>query len=105
MERVCFTFDIYDGKVAEYEKRHAEIWPELVEALKTCGFTNYTIFRRGLTAVGYLEAVPNKAIAFGKLATYDVNTKWAQWFADIIVNLADSQGNLIELAEIWHLED
>ena len=21
MERVCFTFDIYDGKVAEYEKR------------------------------------------------------------------------------------
>ena len=43
MERVCFTFDIYDGKVAEYEKRHAEIWPELVEALKECGFTNYTI--------------------------------------------------------------
>jgi len=105
MERVCFTFDIYDGKVAEYEKRHTEIWPELVEALHECGFTNYTIFRRGLTAVGYLEAVPNKAAAFEKLSKYEVNGKWAKWFEDIIVNLADSQGNLIELKEIWHLAE
>jgi len=105
MERVCFTFDIYDGKVAEYEKRHDEIWAELVEALKECGFTNYTIFRRGLTAVGYLEAVPNKATAFEKLSKYEVNGKWAKWFEDIIVNLADSQGNLIELKEIWHLAE
>jgi len=105
MERVCFTFDIYDGKVAEYEKRHAEIWPELVDALKACGFTNYSIFRRGLTTIGYLEAVPDKATAFAKLANYEVNAKWAKWFEDIIVNLADSQGNLMELKEIWHLAE
>ncbi len=105
MERVCFTFEIYEGKVAEYEKRHNEIWPELVEALKECGFTNYTIFRRGLTAVGYLEAVPNKATAFEKLGKYEVNAKWSKWFEDIIVNLADNQGNLIEMKEIWHLQE
>ena len=103
MERVCFTFEIYDGKVAEYEKRHAEIWPELVEALNECGFTNYTIFRRGLNTVAYLEAVPSKAVAFEKLSHYDVNAKWAKWFEDVIVNLADSQGNLMEFKEIWHL--
>jgi L-rhamnose mutarotase len=55
--------------------------------------------------VGYLEAVPNKATAFEKLGKYEVNGKWAKWFEDIIVNLADSQGNLIEMKEIWHLAE
>jgi L-rhamnose mutarotase len=105
MERVCFTFDIYDGMVAEYEKRHDEIWPELVDALKECGFTNYTIFRRGLTAVGYLEAVPSKAVAFEKLSHYEVNGKWAKWFEEVIVNLTDGKGNLLELKEIWRLKE
>ena len=105
MERVCFTFEIYDGKVEEYEKRHAEIWPELVQALNESGLANYSIFRRGLTSVGYLEAVPDKATAFNKLGSYEVNNKWSGWFEDIIVNLTDSKGNLIELREIWHLEE
>jgi L-rhamnose mutarotase len=105
VERVCFTFEIYESKVAEYEKRHAEIWPDLVQALNECGFTNYTIFRRGVTAVGYLEAVPSKAVAFEKLSHYEVNGKWAKWFEEIIVNLADNQGNLIELKEVWHLAE
>ena len=105
MERVCFTFEIYEGKVAEYEKRHDEIWPELVEAINTSGFKNYSIFRRGLTAIGYMECVPDKKTAFAKLSSYDVNAKWGKWFEDIIVNLTDSQGNLIELKEIWHLAE
>lgn len=105
MERVCFTFEIYEGKVEEYEKRHVEIWPELVEALKESGLTNYSIFRRGLISVGYLEAVPDKVTAFKKLGSYEVNDKWSKWFEDIIVNLTDSKGNLIELKEIWHLQE
>lgn len=105
MDRVCFTFEIYDGKVAEYVKRHDEIWPELVAAIKESGFQNYTIFRRGLSAVGYMECIPDKATAFAKLGSYEVNAKWSKWFEDIIVNLTDSQGNLLEFSEIWHLEE
>jgi L-rhamnose mutarotase len=105
MERVCFTFDIYEGMIAEYEKRHDEIWPELVIAINASGFKNYSIFRRGLTAVGYMECVPDKATAFAKLGTFEVNAKWSKWFEDIIVNLVDNKGNLIELTEIWHLQE
>ena len=104
MERICFTFDIYAGKEAEYKKRHDEIWPELVTALQECGFRNYSIFRRVLTVVGYLEAHPDSATVFAKLSAYEVNAKWAEWFKDVIVNLADSQGNLMKLDEVWHLE-
>ena len=44
MERVCFTFDIYEDKVAEYEKRHNEIWFELVDAINASGSKNTLSF-------------------------------------------------------------
>lgn len=105
MERCCFTFEIYEGMEAEYKKRHDEIWPEMVEALHECGFTNYTIFRRGLNLVGYLECVPDAKTAFAKMGATDVNKRWAEWFKDVIVNLSDSKGNLLEYKEVWHLAD
>jgi L-rhamnose mutarotase len=104
MERVCFTFEIYEGKESEYEKRHAEIWPELVTALKECGFNNYSIFRRGLNVVGYVEVVPDSKTAFAKLGTYEVNAKWSEWFRDVILNLGDNHGTLMRMTEVWHLD-
>jgi L-rhamnose mutarotase len=104
MERVCFTFEIYEGKEPEYEKRHAEIWPELVTALKECVFNNYSIFRRGLNVVGYVELEPNSKTAFAKLRDYDVNDRWSEWFQDVILNLSDNHGNLMRMNEVWHLD-
>lgn len=52
MERVCITFEIYPGTEAEYKKRRDEIWPELVEAIKAAGQSNYSLFRRGKTIIG-----------------------------------------------------
>lgn len=104
MERVCFAFEIYEGMEAEYKKRHDAIWPELVVALKESGFTNYSIFRRGLNMVGYFEAVPDSRSALAKIGTYEVNTRWAEWFKDVIVNLGDSHGDLMQMNEVWHLD-
>jgi hypothetical protein len=44
-------------------------------------------------------------VAFEKLSHYEVNGKWAKWFEDVIVNLTDGKGNLLELKEIWRLEE
>ena len=59
MERLCFTFEIRPGTEAEYKKRHDEIWPELVEAIKDAGLSNYSLFRRGTTIYGYAEVEPD----------------------------------------------
>ena len=32
------------GKAEEYERRHAMLWPELIEAIHRDGGKNYTIF-------------------------------------------------------------
>ena len=39
-----FKMKLYDGMAEEYEKRHNEIWPELVESIKGFGASNYSIF-------------------------------------------------------------
>jgi L-rhamnose mutarotase len=104
MERTCFTFEIYPGMEAEYKKRHDEIWPELVEAIRESGFRNYSLFRREQQIVAYVECHPDVASAFGKLAGYESTGRWGEWFQDVIVSLTDENGQLMTLEEVWHLD-
>lgn len=104
MERVCFTFEVYEGQEDEYKRRHDEIWPELVEVIQQAGLKNYSLFRRGTQVVGYVECHPDMATAFGKVGQSEHNARWAEWFTDTIVNLTDGRGNLMVMEEVWHLD-
>src|SRR5258708_39469144 len=87
MERTCFTFEIYPGMEAEYKKRHDEIWPELVEAIRELGFRNYSLFRREQQIVAYVECHPDDASAFWKLDGYESTGRWGEWVQGGIVSL------------------
>jgi L-rhamnose mutarotase len=104
MERFCFTFRLRPGMEAEYQRRHDEIWPELVEAIRDAGVRNYTLFRRGLEVYAYCECHPDAATAFGKVGATDVNRRWAEWFEDTIEALTDERGELFTADEVWHLD-
>jgi len=104
VQRICFTFELYEGAEAEYKKRHDEIWPELVTAIQEGGLKNYSLFRRGTQVIAYVECHPDAATAFGKVGAHDANARWSAWFEDLIINLTDPKGNLIELTEVWHLD-
>ena len=47
MERFAWKAIIKDGKLAEYKKRHDNIWPEMKQVLKEAGIKNYTIWNVG----------------------------------------------------------
>lgn len=44
MEHMAWKGRIKPGCKAEYQRRHAEIWPEMVKVLKEAGICNYSIF-------------------------------------------------------------
>ena len=44
MEHMAWKGRIKPGCKAEYQRRHAEIWPEMVKVLKDAGICNYSIF-------------------------------------------------------------
>ena len=104
MERMCFKFEIYPGQEDEYKRRHDEIWPELVQDIQAAGLRNYSLFRSGQEIVAYVECHPDVATCFEKLSTSDANARWSEWFQDVIVALADDDGQLFRLGEVWHLD-
>ena len=55
MPGYAWVLEVRPGYEEEYKKRHDEIWPEMLEALKEAGISNYNIFRHGLTLFGYFE--------------------------------------------------
>jgi L-rhamnose mutarotase len=40
----AFVLKIREGRIDEYRRRHAEIWPEMVAALRASGIVHYDIF-------------------------------------------------------------
>jgi len=44
MQRVCFLLQIRPERLDEYKERHRAVWPEMLEALRECGWRNYSLF-------------------------------------------------------------
>ena len=55
MERIGFVMRLLPGAEAEYRRRHAAVWPEMLAELQAAGARNYSIFLRGEDLFGYLE--------------------------------------------------
>ena len=55
MERIGFVMRLLPGQEAEYRRRHAAVWPEMLAELKAAGAANYSIFLHGDDLFGYLE--------------------------------------------------
>lgn len=104
MERVVFTMRIRRGQEAEYRRRHAAVWPEMLDALKAAGCRDYSIFIRGSDLFAYLE-VDDFATFRTSMAASSVNTRWQADMAEIIDPLTDpATGFHQRLEEIFHLD-
>ena len=106
MERVCFLARVRSDKLEEYRTRHREVWPEMTDALRSAGWTNYTLFLTddGLL-VGYLETQDYQA-ALSRMAETDVNSRWQAEMAPYFTELdgrPPDQG-FRRIAEIFHLD-
>jgi L-rhamnose mutarotase len=55
-QRSAFVLRVRPDKVEDYVLAHADVWPEMLDALRGAGIRNYTIFRDGNQMFGYFEA-------------------------------------------------
>ncbi|HEY2552701.1 MAG TPA: L-rhamnose mutarotase [Streptosporangiaceae bacterium] len=106
MERVCFLGRVRPDRLAQYRERHAEVWPEMLDALRQAGWSNYSLF---LTAdgllIGYLETDDYEA-ALARMAGTPVNGEWqgemTGFFTDLD-GLPPDQG-FRRVGEVFHLD-
>jgi L-rhamnose mutarotase len=104
MERVGFTMRVLPGQEAEYRRRHAAVWPDMLDALKAAGCRDYSIFIRGSDLFAYLE-VDDFAAFRASLAASPVNARWQAEMASLIDPLTDpATGFHQRLDEVFHLD-
>jgi L-rhamnose mutarotase len=102
-ERIAFRMNLNPGQAAEYEKRHDEIFPELSQALKDAGVSDYSI---------WLDPVSNHL--FGILTRTDGHTmdrlpdtaimkRWWKHMADLMETDADNVPTQVPLKQVFLL--
>ena len=90
------------GTEAEYDKRHAEIWPELVDEIRESGLRNFSGFRRGTDVWYFTEGDPDPVTAFAVHGPKPANQRWNRYFRDVIAQITDDAGELLWYDEVFH---
>ena len=107
MTRYCFTLHVRPDLLAEYQERHAAVWPDMLRALRDAGWRHYSIFARpdGLL-IGYVEA-DDLATAQQAMAATEVNARWqadmSRYFTGLDGRPPDEGFGLLQ--EIFNLDD
>ena len=87
----AWVLEVRPGYEEEYDKRHDEIWPEMVQMLKESGVSNYSIFRHGLTLFGYFETNDLEQ-TIARINQSEINRKWGEYMAPIMKIEIDPEG-------------
>lgn len=106
MNRVGFYLKVKADKLEEYKRRHRDVWPEMLDALRDTGWRNYSLFLRedGLL-FGYVELEDLDA-AVAAMSRREVNARWQAQMAEFFEQLGDRRPDegFIRLEEVFHLD-
>ena len=103
MTRHAFKMKLKPGVLAEYKKRHDEIWPELAKELSDAGVSDYSIFldEETLTLFAVQKLAENNTAA--ALPQTAVVKKWWAFMAPLMDVNPDHSPVSTDLPEVFHL--
>lgn len=107
MNRYCFQLQLAPEHLSEYRARHAAVWPEMLRALESSGWTNYSLFLRddGML-IGYFESPGTLEQAQAAMAETSVNARWQAEMAPFFAGLDGTpDSSFVVLTEVFNLED
>jgi L-rhamnose mutarotase len=82
-QRTGFVLHVRPDRIDDYIEAHENVWPEMLDALRSAGIRNYTIFRSGIDVFGYFEADDLDAAA-RYLESQEVNSRWQNAMAELL---------------------
>lgn len=104
MERRAFKMSLKSGAEVEYERRHKEIWPELVALLKKNGVSDYSIFFDKATSTLFAIQQMNGCGSSQDLGNNEIVQKWWAYMADLMETYEDLSPVSIPLKEVFHID-
>ena len=95
---------LYKGFEDEYQRRHSQIWPEMVDMLHEYGARNYSIFldKKTNTLFGYIEIADEEK--WNRSAETKICRKWWNYMKDIMETNPDNSPVSVDLKEVFHMD-
>lgn len=92
------------GNVAEYKKRHENIWPVLKSLLKKYKISDYTIFLDEKTDT--LFAVQKTSVQYSSqdIGENEIVKEWWAYMSDIMETNPDNSPVAIPLEKVFHMK-
>ncbi|MDI1304423.1 MAG: L-rhamnose mutarotase [bacterium] len=103
MENVAFKMQLHHGQVQEYQRRHDEIWPELVALLKNTGVIDYSIFLDPSTNALFAVLKMESPALLDELSKHPIVQKWWKYMSDIMETNPDYSPLSTPLKEVFYL--
>jgi L-rhamnose mutarotase len=103
MEKIAFRMSLKPGCVAEYRRRHDEIWPELVATLKAAGVRDYSIHHDPETDTLFATLWRKDDHGMDALPEQDVMRRWWAAMAPLMETNPDGSPVSLPLPTLFHL--
>jgi len=102
-ERIAFRMTLQPGQAAEYEKRHDEIFPELVTAIQAAGVSDYSIWLdpQSNHLFGILTRADDNTL--DALPDTDIMKRWWAFMCDIMDSHPDNSPVQVPLKQVFFL--
>jgi len=103
MIRHAFKMKLRPGSIAEYKKRHDEIWPELASELRSAGVSDYSIFLDEETLTLFAVQKLAEGNAAAQLPAAPIVRKWWDYMAPLMEVHHDNAPISKPLREVFYL--
>lgn len=104
MHRTAFLMKVKPGFEDEYERRHREIWPDLVRLLEDAGVRDYSIFLDKETGSLFAVQKLTDQNTADSLAETELMRRWWDYMADIMEVNPDNSPVQRPLREVFHID-
>ncbi|PCJ09481.1 MAG: L-rhamnose mutarotase [Rhodobacteraceae bacterium] len=102
-DRFVFRMRLTHGKAEEYQRRHDEIWPELVALLGDAGVSDYSIHLDHETGLLIGVLIRTEDHRMDSLPDHPVMQKWWAHMADLMEVGADNAPVAVPLPCLFHM--
>ena len=104
MMRKAFLMTLRPGSQAEYGRRHAAVWPDLLEVLKAHGVRNYSIFlERGADRLFAYAEIESEEL-WRRIAETEACRRWWSYMKELMLTNPDESPVAVDLVEVFHLD-
>ena len=102
--RKAFVMQVHQGQVAEYRRRHDEVWPELVAVLQDADVLAYSIFFHPETLQLFAYVEMESEERWEAIANTEVCRRWWAYMRDIMDTNPDFSPKSIALQEVFRFD-